>query len=521
MMAMRNGNYVEGMNRSQVILLPDTLDEYVGEENPVRFIDAFVDGLDMKELGFKHSEPSEEGRPPYDPRDMLKLYVYGYLNQVRSSRKLERECHRNVEVIWLMKKLAPDFKTIADFRKCNVDCIKPVFREFVYLCRRLDLFGGELVGIDGSKFKAVNSTKRNLNEKTLAERLRRVEERIASYLKEMEANDRADEQHNDSGRVEKLKEKIGRLEEKRQEYIRIQDEMRETGQKEVSLTDPDSRLMRVDSQKLDVCYNIESAVDSKNHLIIDYDVTNFPNDHNQLARIAERAKETLCVSKLDVTADKGFYDGKELKECEGNGITTYVSIPEESMPYKRVGVPEPEFYSSRFMHDPLRDVYVCPAGHEMSFWKHSSHGKGKSRGRLYRTGECAACPFRSRCTRNRLGRIIFRSEYQPVIDRLRARLRNDDGLDKLNRRKEIVEHPFGTMKRAFNQGYLLLKGLRKVNGEVGFTMLAYNMRRAINILGTRRLVSSIENHVRENSSIFASYIARLIFRTVCASKGSS
>jgi len=491
MMATRNGNYVEGMNRNQVILLPDTLDDYVGEDNPVRFIDAFVDGLDMKELGFKHSEPSEEGRPPYDPRDMLKLYVYGYLNQVRSSRKLERECHRNVEVIWLMKKLAPDFKTIADFRKCNVDCIKPLFREFVYLCRSLDLFGGELVGIDGSKFKAVNSTKRNLNEKTLAERLRRVEERIAGYLKEMEENDKADDRRNESGRVEKLKEKIGKLEEKRQEYTRIQDEMRETGQKQVSLTDPDSRLMRVDSRKLDVCYNVESAVDSKNHLIVDYDATNIPDDHNQLAKMAQRTKEILRVSKLQVTADKGFYDGKELKECEGNGVTTYIPIPEVSMPYKRLGVPEPEFYSDRFVYDPLGDVYVCLAGHELSFWKHSSHGRGKSRGRLYRTGACAVCPFRSRCTRNRLGRIIFRSEYQPIIDRLRARLGSDDGLDKLNSRKELVEHPFGTMKRAFNQGYLLLKGLRKVNGEVGFMMLAYNMRRAINILGTTRLIGSI------------------------------
>jgi len=484
-------DYVAGEKRDQSILFPDTLDEYITEENPVRFIDAFVDSLDLEQLGFKRSKlDGGAGRPPYDPSDLLKLYIYGYLNQTRSSRRLERACLSNLEVMWLMKKLTPDFKTIADFRKDNIDCIKPVFKEFVYLCRSLDLFGAELVAIDGSKFKAVNSTKRNLNEKALDERLRHAEERITRYLKEMEENDRAELEKGDrdsGANVDGLKEKISKLEERRQEYIRAQNRMKEAGQREASLTDRDSRLMKVDSQKLDVCYNVESAVDSKNHLVVSYGVTNDPNDRNQLARMAQEAKETLEVERLDVTADKGFCTGRELKECEENGMTTYVAIPQETMPNKTLGVPEPEFYSQRFLYDPIRDVYVCPANQVMGFWK----GRWKNRGRLYRTGACATCPLRSRCTRNKLGRIIFRSEYQDVIERLRARLSEVEGLDKLNRRKEIVEHPFGTMKRAFNQGYLLLKGLRKVNGEVGFTMLAYNMRRAINILGTRRLMSSI------------------------------
>jgi hypothetical protein len=304
----------------------------------------------------------------------------------------------------------------------------------------------------------------------------------------MEENDGADRERDaGSTKVEKLREKLAKLEERKREYVQAQNLMRETGQREVSLTDPDSRLMKIDSQKLDVCYNAESSVDSKNHLVVDYDVTNQPNDRYQLARMAGEAKAILEVERLDVTADKGFCTGRELKECEENGITTYVAIPAETMPNKKLGVPELEFYSQRFVYDPVRDVYVCPANQLMEFWK----GRWKNRGRLYRTGACAACPLRSRCTRNKLGRIIFRSEYQDVIDRLRARLSEAEGLDKLDRRKEIVEHPFGTMKRAFNQGYLLLKGLRKVNGEVGFTMLAYNMRRAINILGTRRLMSSI------------------------------
>ena len=483
-------DYVEGSDRGQALVLPDTIDEYVDEENEVRFIDAFIETLDLVQLGFTHSKPKEEGRPPYDPRDMLKLYVYGYLNQVRSSRKLEKECHRNVEVLWLMKKLAPDFKTIADFRKENVDCIKPVFKEFTYLCRSLDLFGAELVAIDGSKFKAVNSEERNLNEKILAERLRRVEEKIIAYLKEMEENDKADDRRNKSRRAEKLKEKIGKLEQKRQEYLRIQAEMKASGQKQVSLTDPDSRLMRVDRQKFDVCYNIESAVDARHHLIVDYDATNNSDDHNQLARMAELAKETLHVSRLAVMADKGFYDGKQLEECEGNGIVTYVPIQRESI-NKTVGVPEPEFYTRRFLYDPLTDTYTCPAGHRLEFWNHTSIGKTATLGRLYRTGACGTCPSRSRCTRNKRGRRVFRAEYQSAIERLRARLDTDNGLDKLKRRREIAEHPFGTMKRAFNQSYLLLKGLRKVNGEVGFMMLAYNMRRAINVVGVKGLIGSI------------------------------
>lgn len=274
--------HVGGTHRKQTILFPDTLDRYVDEENPVRFIDAFVDSLNLEGLGFKHSIPSDTGRPSYDPSDLLKLYVYGYLNQIRSSRKLERECHRNVEVMWLMKKLTPDFKTIADFRKGNVDCIKPVFKEFVYLCRSLDLYGAQLVAIDGSKFKAVNSKSNNFNEKTLALRLKRTEEKIAEYLRLMDENDKVDSCKDESDKAEGLKEKISKLEEKRLMYEQAQNQMKTTGQKEVSLTDSESRLMRVDSQKLDVCYNVRSAVDAKKHLVVDYDVTNSSTDRKSV-----------------------------------------------------------------------------------------------------------------------------------------------------------------------------------------------------------------------------------------------
>jgi transposase len=482
--------HVNGTHRDQTILFPDTLDQYVDEGNPVRFIDAFIDSLNLEKLGFKHSIPCETGRPSYDPSDLLKLYVYGYLNQVRSSRKLERECHRNVEAMWLMKKLAPDFKTIADFRKDNVDCIKPVFKEFVYLCRSLDLYGAQIVAIDGSKFKAVNSKSNNLNEKTVALRLKRVEEKIAEYFREMDENDKVDSGKAESLKVDELKEKISKLEEKKQQYEQVQDQMKQTGQKEVSLTDADSRLMRVDSQRFDVCYNVQTSVDAKKHLIVDYDVINNSTDHHQLVNGAEAAKQTLGVDKLEVASDKGFYVEKDLKDCEEEGVTVFMPIPAVVNPHKRFGVPAPEFYTDLFAYDSVRDVYVCPAGKELGFWTCSSKCEDMH-GRLYRTASCFSCSFRESCTRNKRGRVIFRSEYEDAVERLRARLGSPEGKEKMSLRRSLAEHPFGTMKRAFNQGYLLLKGLKKVKGEVGFTMLAYNMRRVINIFGTRALIASI------------------------------
>jgi len=380
-----------------------------------------------------------------------------------------------------MKKLAPDFKTIADFRKDNVDCIKPVFKEFVYLCRSLDLYGAQLVAIDGTKFKAVNSKSNNLNEKTVALRLKQTEEKIAEYLKEMDKNDTADPAEDESVKVDELKEKICKLEEEKQRYEQIQNQMKATGQKEVSLVDPDSRLMRVDSQRLEVCYNVQTSVDAKRHLIVDYDVINNSTDHHQLTTDAKAAKQTLGVDRLEVLSDKGFYVANDIVECEEAGITVFMPIPAFN-PTKNEGVPESEFGSERFIFDGVKDVYVCPAGKELGFWKGSFKGKPDC-GRRYRTGSCACCAFRCKCTRNRRGRIMVRWEYQDAVDRLRARLESSQGKEKLRLRRMLAEHPFGTMKRAFNQGYLLLKGLRKVRGEVGFTMLAYNMRRAINILG--------------------------------------
>jgi transposase len=485
--------YVIGSDRGQELLLPDSLDEYVDEDNEVRFVDTFVETLDLDVLGFEHSILEDgAGRPSYDPSDLLKLYLYGYLNQVRSSRKLERECRRNTEVMWLMKKLAPDFKTIADFRKDNVDCMKKVFKEFISFLQDLDLFGGELASIDGSKFKAVNATKRNFDAKKLADKLKRIDEKIGRYMRELEEGDgreevAAEEKALLTKRRVYLEDKLERLRKQTEELRSASKALEKSGQNQVSLTDPESRLMR-NNGRFEVCYNVQASVDSKNKLIAHYDVTNEGEDRNQLSKMAKGTKETLGVDDLEVTADKGFSNSLEIKECVDNGITPYVPEQGDGGRYRRTGVPEPTFHNDRFVYSPDKDTYVCPAGNEMRFWRVDSDTAGRVR-RIYRTGACNGCPFRNRCTNSKSGRLIRRWEHEVILEEMRERLKREPL--KAAVRKELSEHPFGTMKRAFNQAYLLLKGLRKVRGEIGFTMLAYDMRRAINIMGTKSLMVAL------------------------------
>jgi len=496
MMKMQKGSYVEGMSRSQVILLPDVLDDYVDEENEVRFIDAFVDTLNLVELGFTHSEPSDEGgRPSYDPSDMLKLYVWGYLNQVRSSRKLERECHRNMEVIFLMKKLAPDFKTIAEFRKDNVDRVKSVFREFVSFLQDIDLVEGKLASLDGSKIKAVNARKRNFTRESMELKLKRVEERVERYLNELEKNDGLDgngEDDEDRELIKKrndyLKAKLEKLKKSKKELEEIREKLKETGKSEISLTDPESRLMK-NNGKIEVCYNAEMSVDRKEHIIVNYDVTNETNDVKQLAPMAKDTKDVLGVDRLNVTADSGFANMTQMKDCVDNGITPY--LPSAKLDGSNTGgqVPDPvSFGKDKFVYEKERDVYVCPAGNELTFWLIETHRGGNLR-RVYKTDACKTCPFMARCTKNREGRKVTRWQEQDIIDELMEKAKKEP--EKLEERVKLAEHPFGTIKRAFNQGYFLLRGLRKVKGEMGFTVLAYDMRRVLNILGTRGLLQAL------------------------------
>jgi transposase len=474
----------EGCDRNQEILFPPKIDDYVGEENLVRFIEAFVSMLNLIELGFTHSEPKATGRPSYNPADLLKLYIYGYLNCIRSSRKLERECLRNIEVMWLLKKLAPDHKTIADFRKNNADAIKKVFKQFVFFCKELGLYGGEVVGIDGSKFKAVNSKKRNFNQDKLIKKLKDIEEKIDSYLNELDENDK-NELSVKQPDAKEVKEKIKQLEERKLEYQDLLKKLEDTGEKQVSTTDPDSRMMKK-NQKFDVCYNVQTVLDDKNNLIVDYEVTNDVNDKKQLNEMAGKAKEVLGVESLNVLADKGYYNPEEIKKCVENNTIPIIPEPKPKQP-KEDSVPKAGFCDCDFKYDINRDVYTCPGGRELAFNLLSE--KNNKRMKEYRSDSCSRCESKSKCTRNKTGRVIFRWEHEEILDDMRKRVK--EYKDVVKKRNCMCEHPFGTIKRGFNQGYLLLKGLKKVGGEMGFTMLAYNMRRVINILGMTKLMESL------------------------------
>src|SRR4030066_918892 len=425
-MEVKYMDYIHGFDRRQEILFPKMIEDYVSDENPVRFIEAFVENHDLKEQGFNHSELKATGRPPYNPYDLSKLYLYGYLNSLRSSRKLMKECSRNVEVMWLLKNLTPDFKTIADFRKDNPAAIKKLFKSFVFFCKQLDLFGGEVVGIDGTKVKAVNSKKRNFNEDKLIKKLKDIEEKIEAYLKELEVNDTEEASIKQPGAKE-LKEKIEQLEERKSEYKELLNNLETSGEKQVSLTDPDSRMM-LNNQKFDVCYNVQTTIDDKNKLIVDYEVTNDVNDKKQLNEMASRAKEVLEVESLDVLADKGYYNPEEVKKCVENNTIPYIPEPETKQPKKGNGL-EPEFYDSEFKYDADKDVYTCPKGEELTFSGMSE--KNERMMKEYRSESCSTCEFKSKCTQSKKGRVIFRWEHEKILDDMRKRVKDD---------KEVVKN---------------------------------------------------------------------------------
>lgn len=408
--------HIRGADRSEVLLFPESLDDYIGEDNPVRFIDAFVANLDLAALGFARAIPAATGRPAYDPADLLKLYVYGYLNRVCSSRMLEREAGRNVEVMWLLSKLTPDFKTIADFRKDNLAAIKAACREFTLLCQRLDLFGGEFVAIDGSKFRAVNSRKRNFNRESLARLIRQADEKITAYLGEMGRRDSV-EPTDIKPTAEELKAKIELLEGRRLRYQGLADELERRGTSEMSLTDPDSRLMSV-GQGLDVCYNVRTAVDSKHKLILYHEVTNAHTDEGCLVPMAITAKHVLKVETLEVVADKGYYAGEEIKKCEAQSIVTYIPKAHVSPKLKK-----DLFTKEDFRYDPLTNTYTCPEGAKLTH-RFTTPEKNAVKQRYYRTSACKTCAIRPRCTEDKRGRTIKRLIDEDVLERMARRLRS-------------------------------------------------------------------------------------------------
>lgn len=474
--------FIEGVNRTQGIMFPESLDEYIGDGNPVRFIDAFVDSLDLQALGFERAVPNETGRPPYYPGDLLKLYIYGYLNHVRSSRRLEKEANRNVELMWLLGKLAPDFKTIADFRRDNRQAIRAVCREFTLYCRELGMFGGELVAIDGSKFKAVNSRHRNFTERRLKGTIQRLDEKIERYLGELDTND---EQESESYKptAEELREKIEALKKRKREYEALQGQLEESGEKQISLTDPDARSMpRGGKRGTEVAYNVQMSVDAKHHLIVDHEVTNKVTDQGQLSTMAIRAKEVLQVEELEALADMGYYDGKQVKTCLQEGITPYIPKPNTSA-NTRLGL----YGKQDFRYDPQNDCYWCPPGKELTYrFQTTEHGREI---RYYATSACKHCDLKPKCTRSKQGRRITRWVDEALLEEMERRVQAEP--EKVKRRKCIVEHPFATIKHTMNQGYFLMRGLPKVRSEMSLTVLAYNIKRVVRILGVQEMVEAL------------------------------
>lgn len=480
-------DHVRGTPREQITLFPEAIEDYLGADNPARFLDAFVDRLDTHALGFRHATVNDIGRPPYDPKDLLKLYLYGYLNRIRSSRLLERETKRNLEVLWLLKRLSPDHKTISDFRRSHGEALRAVFKEFVVTCSTLELFGAELVAIDSTKFKASNARDRVKDQQQLDSAIARMTESIAQYLAQLEQTDQQEEVTTTPPlTTQSLQEKIARLNEHKTELEQARQELHQTQAKYVSLTDRDCRLMK-NERRIEPAYTLQAAVDAKHSLIVDYHLTNDAADNNYLSVVGLQAKTMLDVDRLSVCADAGYYDTVDLKTCDDNGLTTYVPIPAPKIP-KHTNIPTPDYYHDRFVYDPSSDSFRCPQGHTLHYYRTTDKNDGR-RIRIYRTKACNSCPAKGFCTTSPRGRYVYRWEQEAVLDRLKQRLSASPHIVK--RRKTIIEHVFGTLKKIWGYGAVLLRGLKNIGSEIALMSLAYNIKRALTILGPARLVASL------------------------------
>ena len=473
--------FIEGENRFQSTLFPESLEDYIAEDNAVRVVDAFVDKLILKDLGFDRAEPSDTGRPGYQPATLLKIYVYGYLNRLQSSRRLERESHRNVELIWLTGRLMPDFKTIADFRKDNRQAIRRVCMEFVGVCRELKLFSATLVAIDGSKFKAVNSRDKNFTKKSVKRRLQKTQANIDRYLAKLDAVDREEPEIREVTAAQ-LKQKIASMEAKMEALKAHEAEVEAHPDSQVSLTDPDARSMMKAGGGSTVSYNVQTAVDSKHHLIAAHEVTNAPSDRRQLASMAKQARTALDAEDLTVIADPGYYKGEEIVECYDAGITALV--PKTDTTNRKA---KGQYTKADFTYDAERNEYVCPAGERLTY-RFDSVESGKTLW-VYMTNECSSCPLQSKCTTGSAKRLK-RWEHEHRLETAEVELKKNP--DAMRQRKRLVEHPYGTIKHWMGSTHFLMKRLPNVQAEMSLHVLTYNLRRAINILGTEKILQQLQ-----------------------------
>lgn len=473
--------FVEGEDRRQPTLLPSCLDDYVGEDSQARVIDVFVDELDLRALGFE-VVPAATGRPAYHPATLLKLYIYGYLNRVQSSRRLECEAQRNVELMWLTGKLAPDHKTIANFRKDCGPAIQAACAHFVVLCRQIGLFTQAVAAVDGSKFKAVNTRDKNFTPTKLKKRIEQVAEHISGYLQDLDTADRLEGEAAEARSV-KLKDKIATLRAQMQALKAMEAEVAASPDGQVSLTDPDARAMATTGRGSGIVgYNVQSAVDAEHHLIVAHDVITTGSDRQQLAAMSEKAKTAMGVERLEMLADRGYFSGEEILACETMGVTPYVPKPLTSG-----AKADGRFGKQDFTYLPEQDVYRCPGGSLLP--RHmTTVEKGLTLHRYWDRASCQACALKPQCTPS-VERRITRWEHEAVIDAMQRRM--DLAPYAMRARRRIVEHPFGTIKAWMGHTHFQMKRLNNVKTEISLHVLAYNMKRVMQILGTQPLMAAI------------------------------
>ena len=465
--------FIEGHDRSQSILLPECLDDFVDTDNPVRVIDAFVDELDLGQLGFDSVEPELTGRPAYHPSVLLKIYIYGYLNRIQSSRRLEREAQRNMELMWLVGRLAPDFKTIANFRKDNGNAIRNVCRQFIVLCRKLNLFSQAVVAIDGSKFKAVNSQDRNLTKGKLRARLEKLDANIAKYLV---ALDTADRQEPDvaAARVPRLQDKIASMRSRMKELKQQECQLSTEQDQQISMTDPDARSMATHGHGSGVVgYNVQTVVDAEHHLIVAHEVTNTGSDRSQLSKMSEQARCAMGTTGLTAIADRGYFKGEEILKCHQAGIEVLVPKPTTSN-----AKAEGRFDKADFVYIAKDDEYRCPAG-QRAVYRYTRE-EGGSQIRRYWSSACPQCQMKTQCTPSDYRRVS-RWEHEAVLEAVQRRL--DHNPDAMKVRKRTIEHVFGTLKHWMGSTHFQTRTSERVSTEMSLHVLAYNLKRFISIFG--------------------------------------
>jgi transposase len=464
--------FIQGHNRTQIALFPVSLDESIGLDNEVRMIDLFVDSLFLKDYGFR-MDFIENGRPAYHPSDLLKLFIYGYMNKVRSTRDLEKECHRNIEVMWLLKCLKPDHNTISNFRQDNEKAIRKVFRATVEIAKHFDLIGGKLIAGDSTKLRAQNSKKNNFNQAKIDRHLAYIDNKLDEYTRALADSDE------DNHKI--IQEEIKKQQERKAGYKDLERKLKESGQPQISLSDPESRQIMIRNNITEVAYNVQTTVDAKNNIPIDYKVTN-ENDSKAMGNMVQRAKSILRTNEFTVLYDKGFHTGSELKTAQELGIETIVAIP--GVP-STSQAPDPLFNYENFKYNKEEDTYTCPQEHILytngSWYKERTSSGNIISFKQYKTKACKHCPFRSHCTRSKKGRLIQRSEYAEYYERNRINTFEKEHLYK--RRQAIVEHPYGTLKRQWGFSYILTKkGMERASSDVGLMFIAYNLKRIGNIL---------------------------------------